>query len=365
MAKLSFSPSLLARCTKDPRRGVFENGKVLSNATVDTGPAPSPLPPSRPPLLFFRGALGDFVLFLPVVDAFLRRFGSVELVAPEAGRWLYGLHPGVVFSRSDDVFWSKLHQDTADARLIERFSSRPAVILTTADPEGHLRRRLVGWGLAGAVRWHPPFPIGGVPVLAHHHALIRQTLDDDIPLGPPSLPRRQRPVPVLREDSGAPILTPYILLHPGSGGGHKNWPLAGFLEVRERLLQRKITAVMIFGPADEVVLNEAQMAVGATTGWVTGRNLGEAVDWLRGASVYVGLDSGLSHVAQACGVPSVLLVPEKNRAFWQGAEPLGRVLYAENIKNDPTPDEVLRAFDDLRKDSSIKDRERLEGKDPA
>lgn len=83
-----------------------------------------------------------------------------------------------------------------------------------------------------------------------------------------------------------------IVIHPFSGSAQKNWPLHLYRELAIRLpFRTEWTA----GPEEE--LPEA----------VRFTSLAELGSWIQGARLYIGNDSGITHLAAAAGVPTLAL----------------------------------------------------------
>lgn len=93
----------------------------------------------------------------------------------------------------------------------------------------------------------------------------------------------------------------HAVIHPFSGGRRKNWPLDKYRELAGRLdLPVRWTA----GP--EEPLDEATRF----------DSLWDLAGWLAGASLYIGNDSGITHLAAACGVPVVAIFQASDPAVW-------------------------------------------------
>jgi heptosyltransferase III len=104
-----------------------------------------------------------------------------------------------------------------------------------------------------------------------------------------------------REDDGAEDFT---VIHPFSGSARKNWPLENF----GRLAQRLGIAMRVYWcygpddpPEDEAVRIE---------------NLYELGCWISKASLFVGNDSGITHLAAAVGTPVLALFGPTDPAIW-------------------------------------------------
>jgi lipopolysaccharide heptosyltransferase III len=121
----------------------------------------------------------------------------------------------------------------------------------------------------------------------------------------PDTPPRIVVPPVRRE--------PFTIIHPYSSSEKKNWPLENFQAVAAQLKDVE---------------------------WcVPGRieDLYELAYWISTASLYIGNDSGISHLAAAVGTPVIAIFVSTDPRVWA---PRGeRVVVLDN----PSVDQVLRA----------------------
>lgn len=171
-------------------------------------------------------------------------------------------------------------------------SLRPALAAWLA---GVPERIGVNESLAGWFNTHSgPFWDAEGPFLLRYHAVLARRW--------PDLP----PMPFADFDPQVVIdrpAAPYLCLMPGSTWPSKAWPVAHY---RTLLLRARSEgfAVAVLGSPDEAATCEA--VAGAEGLNLCGRTtLKEAAAWLRGASVVLGNDSGLSHLAAACGAPTL------------------------------------------------------------
>ena len=268
-------------------------------------------------LLVRAGALGDVLLLRPAVAALKKAGARVWLMAPaHSGIALAG--PGA--SEVDGI----LPWDRADvARMLgdpaglspalrEELGTFDLAIAYTRDPD--LARSLKG-AVAEVVAWDPTPPPGGVHAarwFAEPLARLGLAVDLD---PPPCLPSAE-------EREGAAALAArlpkqFVAVHPGSGSRSKNWPVASFAALVDGLAAPR-PWLLLEGPADE----EAAAALGRRPGAVVARELparrlGALVSR---SGLFVGNDSGLSHLAAAFGAPVVALFGPTDPALWR---PLG------------------------------------------
>src|SRR5882724_11280302 len=117
----------------------------------------------------------------------------------------------------------------------------------------------------------------------------------------------------------AGLTAPVLAVHPGAGGRAKRWDIAGFVQVAHWWRSRGGSVVAIAGPAEA----GEPPALGAP----------EVRDWplvdlaavLARAALYLGNDSGVSHLAGAVGAAGVVLFGPTDARRWR---PLARRLVA-------------------------------------
>ncbi|MBK5290081.1 MAG: hypothetical protein JJE04_00110 [Acidobacteriia bacterium] len=114
----------------------------------------------------------------------------------------------------------------------------------------------------------------------------------------------------------------YAVIHPFSGSPRKNWPLSQFRALALELIKRMPVA-WCAGPEED--LEEANRF----------EDLYELGCWLAGARVYVGNDSGITHLAAAVGAPVVALFGPTRPAVWAPRGDRVRVLRQEPIAELP------------------------------
>lgn len=126
-----------------------------------------------------------------------------------------------------------------------------------------------------------------------------------------------------------------VVIHPGSGGVDKCWPVERFERLIEHFNAIGRPVTVLLGEA------EAERWSGETldrwqrlhpVAWP--RDLVALGDAIAGASVYIGNDSGPTHLAAQLGVPTVGLFGPTDPRVWSPVGPVVRVLAP------PTPCEM-------------------------
>lgn len=119
-----------------------------------------------------------------------------------------------------------------------------------------------------------------------------------------------------------------LVLHPGSGGKKKRWASEGFAHVAQWWKARRNSKIVILlGPAEEQEV-EGWRLVGKVE---SALSVWQAAALLSRAEVYVGNDSGVSHLAGAVGARGVVLFgptrPQQWRPLGGALSPLQNVSY--------------------------------------
>ncbi len=238
------------------------------------------------------------------------------LLAPDSGRVLAGEGPSEVHEIlpfDGPELARRLAGEATNGPLAAVLSRAGAVVAYTRSE-----------ALAEAVR-----PRNG-PLLAHDpapppasghvsHWLARPIAALDLPSGaePPPLG-----FSAPEQVGAAPFLTSlpehFLALHPGSGGAAKCWPLERF-EVLAQRLAGEAPFLVVLGPAETG--QEWRHVPGA----VVARDLPLRVlgALLSRAGLFVGNDSGVSHLAAAAGAPTLALFGPTDPEVWS---PVGRVV---------------------------------------
>jgi ADP-heptose:LPS heptosyltransferase len=129
------------------------------------------------------------------------------------------------------------------------------------------------------------------------------------------------------------------VVHPGSGSPRKRWPLDRFRAVIDALREGGLDGVVVSGEA-EADMGGPLGGLPLPPGWRrwTRPPLSDLARLLRAAAVYVGNDSGPTHLAAACGAATIAVFREEFAAAWA---PFGRT----TVVSAPSVEEV--AAEDL------------------
>ena len=264
-------------------------------------------------LLLHHGAIGDFLLTMSLAQAVGKAAGinSVTAIAPSPVARLAAAHDSIITEAIDpeSVGFHALFSETLPLRprLAELLHEASLVLNCLGGPEHVVARRLAR-ECRGQVVSIDPRPTPQTREAGVH--ITSQWADDarkqGLSLGDLEAARIQL------TGVGA---SDRIVLHPGSGGRDKCWPLDHFTAVADRLTSHDLAWML--GPADlrlekalskrdEPLIFEEDLAVAATH--------------VAAAERFIGNDSGMSHLAAALGVPTLAIFTATDPRLWR---PLG------------------------------------------
>ena len=109
---------------------------------------------------------------------------------------------------------------------------------------------------------------------------------------------------------------PLALIHPGSGSPHKCTSAAVLAEVIEAISLEGLYPLVIEGPADEAAIEQLVRLVSARYAVLRDLELSALAGVMTQALVYIGNDSGLTHLAALLGVPTIALFGPTDQEQW-------------------------------------------------
>jgi len=277
-------------------------------------------------LVYHAGALGDFITTLPALRVWRRLHASDHITligkprhAAVAGRFAAWDEVWDVESRSLARLFRAGQDPATDPGGLSRFSSA----LLFSPLSSPLRRNLEALGVRG-IQWQAPFPSSPMPIIDYHLALfpdVEIAEDERIPLVDPGDPREQ-PQTTASETPG-----PTVALHPGSGSHAKNWAFARFQALAGELQRRGERIAWIVGPAEEGLALEVPGTV-----W-RDLPLANLCAKLSTCRLYVGNDSGVTHLAAAVGAPTLALFGPSDPRIWAPKGRQVRILKAQKLRD--------------------------------
>ena len=283
-------------------------------------------------LLIIRpGALGDTLLMLPALVA-LKGKATIHFVGRQPGL----AHMSDAVYRTMDLERAGWHRLFSDQSYLSGQSSLPVsradrIIAFFKDEKGTIRQNLEGFFPNASVWGFPSFPprrekihvvrylagcleSAGLPVNSHEvmdnagrHPLIS---------GPWASKHRDR-----------------MVFHPGSGDTHKNHPPAFWLEIFHECMEMnrfaRLKPTLLLGPAEASLRNFFSRHKDLITRMeiLFCPEKESLLRVLGSATLYLGHDSGITHLSGLMGTPTVALFKQTDPVQWGPVGPRVRIIH--------------------------------------
>jgi heptosyltransferase-2 len=266
-------------------------------------------------LVLRGGALGDFLVTLPALGLLRTNWPAarIELVghARAAGLGVSGGYLDAVHSQHE-ARWSALFGDALLPPALSAWLAEfDLVVNYWPDPDGTLARRF-------PVRAGQQFlSAPAAPILA---PAARHFCEPLKTLGLSTTDFRSRlPFPIKNDFRPSTFDLQFpVAIHPGSGSPRKNWPLERWTELIARLDK---PILLVLGAAEREWWSAPPLARFLSTEskqvqLASDLPLPDLAAKLARCRLFLGHDSGVSHLAAAVGTPCVLLFGPTDPAMW-------------------------------------------------
>ena len=284
-------------------------------------------------LVIRGGAIGDFILTLPALkllrngfpDAHIEILGYKHIIALAENRFYAQATRSIEYGPLASFFSNQAELPTEPA---DHFASFDLVVSYLFDPDEIFQANVRRCGVDKFIFVNPK--IHGTEHAARHLARPLEQLDLKLErhaaeLYPSAADRRAS------RDLVDAAPSSLIALHPGSGSATKNWPIENWIALGDALLSRKCPTakvVVVGGEADEIQLRRLE-SVWKDRDVFFAKNLPlPTLAALFESSLFVGHDSGISHVAAATGARCVLLFGPSDPTIWAPANENVQILRA-------------------------------------
>ncbi len=245
-------------------------------------------------LLIRPGAIGDLIVSLPAIECL--RADYLEVWAAQANLPLVRFADrtrGIVSTGLDLLAVAE-----TDPRLVETLGGFDSIVSWYGTGRAEFRELVASLGLP--FTFFPALPERGAGMHAVDFYLAQARMlagceSDGVPRIPCDAARAE-----------------FATIQPFSGSAKKNWPLEQF-EALARRLEEHLPVRWCAGPEERLA------------GAVRFDDLYELAGWLASARLYIGNDSGITHLAAAVGTPVLALFGPTDPEVWAPRGPNVRV----------------------------------------
>tara|TARA_Y100001934_G_scaffold185282_1_gene218816 strand:+ start:9525 stop:10436 length:912 start_codon:yes stop_codon:yes gene_type:complete len=262
-------------------------------------------------LVIRGGAIGDFILTLPVFAAIREMFPNAHIevlgypnVTPLAVAG--GAVDGARNIDARPLASYFIRKGESDAELKDYFGSFHVVISYLYDPDGYFQNNVKSCGEIQFIQGpHRPGEDDG----CHAADVLLKPLEQIAIFVADSVPR------LSGIEGGSDHHD--VAVHPGSGSESKNWPIEQWSVLLNALAQENKRVLVIGGEADGPRIKHLKEKLNhESITYLECAPLTEVASALRSCGSFIGHDSGIAHLAAALGLPGISLWGETNQTIW-------------------------------------------------
>ncbi len=293
-------------------------------------------------LVFRGGALGDLLVAGPALVRLRRAFPDARITLAArtdcSELFLNTLDPIEFLDLGSASFSPLFLEDALLAEdLAHLIASFDLVVSWLGPPHEPFARNLLRAGAKRLVAAQP-FPEDTSRTHVADHLLDS--------LAPLELPDHREPLELrlppynaqtcdrLLSDCGVNVTEALLAVHPGSGGLRKCWPTERFIDVAQKLADiRRMQVLWLVGPAEAE--HTERFCTDLPTRFVIMASVPLLVlaGVIQRARVYLGNDSGVTHLAAALGTPTLALFGPTSPERWAPQGELVTVLHRPVLQN--------------------------------
>ncbi len=279
-----------------------------------------------------NGALGDLLLSLPCIRAIRRDAGFVHIAGKaDVADLLRETGHAAEASSAESAFYASLYTATPEERTMEFLSQFDRAFLFTSRSDSPIAANfrkavprtetIITIPPAGVRRHVSEFRMEQLSCRAEEES--NSEISPALLCIPPLYKERARE---FLAGSGYDGVRGMLMgVHPGSGGKGKCWPIENYLMLAERIIQDRETFFLFFsgqtegpdvkGKIEDFACGHRRVIHVSDAGLVTVAALLSTCD------LYVGNDSGVTHLAATVNAKVVALFGPTDPLFWK---PIGQ-----------------------------------------
>ena len=278
-------------------------------------------------LVIRGGAIGDFILTLPVITALRNQFPQAQLEVLGYPHIVQLAQAAGLVDRVQSIEARALagffaRNGILEPGLIEYFSGFHLIVSYLFDPDEvfktNVARCTKAQFIAGPHRPNEAEKIHATKVYLKPLERLAIFEADNLPrLTLNTQPKNGRADLPVGQDARQRV--PTIAIHPGSGSESKNWPEKNWADLLQRLVDSThLNFLLIGGEAEgERLQRLARVLPNARIEIAQSLPLAELAQRLQTCVTFVGHDSGISHLAAALGLPGLILWGDTIEEIWR------------------------------------------------
>ena len=273
-----------------------------------------------------------------LVPALVQMSASIEVVLVCRSPSLEILRPYVGQSVDyEGPEWHRLFLDKYDGHLFLTIPRVDRVVAFLNDPDGTVEKNLKLCLPNASIHLFPAFPPERTEI--HVARYLAECLKSaGLPADPENALEAARNRALLKREP-ALIRQQKIVFHPGSGGQAKNHPPDFWIELIEESSKDPLLGghdfVVLLGPAEEQLYPFfIENIHHRNTQTLFSPEREDLISLLGKVSLYIGHDSGITHLSAMLGAPTIALFKESSVSQWSPLGPAVRIIQGDEIYPD-------------------------------
>ncbi|MBI2469844.1 MAG: glycosyltransferase family 9 protein [Planctomycetes bacterium] len=296
------------------------------------------------------GALGDVIVTLPTLEAIRNHFRDAHIEVMGYSSFLEilkGRFYADTISRFDQADISHLFVENSriPASLTNKLKGVDLIVSFVADKEKVVVENLRAAGVWYVIH-HEPFPSAGANIhiidhllkcldllgISHSNKIPKIFLKDEDVLYGENFIKNSIVFPGKK----------LVAVHPGSGSRQKCWPTSRYAELIMWLYEEiGVQVILVSGPADLEVIEDIRGKIKDNFILADQLSLPCLAAILKRCELFVGNDSGITHLAAAVGIPTIAIFGSTDPQIWGPRGKRGRILYQKSPCS-PCPSDIRK-----------------------
>jgi len=307
---------------------------------------------ARTGVIISPGALGDCLLMLPLAKFMkqILQLGGIDFIAHTDYTDFYPGRTVVDGIRSiDSIDFHRLFTDPKefmiedDDALVNSFSRYEWIVSFLGEKNSHFESNLIFAVNCSRSSEITMLPVNPGPDFSGHISefYIRKFIENNLHIDKPyDFDNSDILIEPTRADirSGNELLradridtnSRIVIIHPGSGSRDKCWYLENFCFLAEILSEKDMQVVFVLGPTEtERFDQKAAEKINAVAKYISGLDLTTIMQAISCADMYIGNDSGVTHLAAAAGTKTLAVFGPTDPVLYKPIGPCVRVFNAD------------------------------------
>ncbi|MGB5619110.1 MAG: glycosyltransferase family 9 protein, partial [Desulfobacterales bacterium] len=265
-------------------------------------------------LIIHQGALGDFVVTFPILKALRTTIPRIDGICRSSfGRLAVDLGVLDTSYPLESARFASLYTEGIDPEVVTLLSTYRSILLFSFSELLEMSVNTIN-----GLRVFRILPWPAVSQKNHITEFLARQVRNSNLLGKEASRLFSQTLFHLKGDANRKRCAgARAIISPGAGSVKKRWPLERFMMVAAELKKRGLQSSILLGPAEIDLEAALQHGPQSQPQVVKTRSFQELITVLESAIIYIGNDSGVSHLAAFLSVPTLVIFGPSDPDRWR------------------------------------------------